>query len=79
MQWFPTEPEGETVMDRESMNDRSSATLGPQTRELTEAELDAASGGSWSLGAENPTASTQWSGSSGAGASKTAIIGILVG
>jgi hypothetical protein len=32
-------------MDRDSMNDRASAALGLQTRELTKAELDAVSGG----------------------------------
>jgi hypothetical protein len=64
-------------MDRDSMNDtQASAALGPQTRKLTEAELDAVFGGSFSWGCQ--TTSIQWSGSGGAGASN-AIIAILIG
>jgi hypothetical protein len=44
-------------MDRNSMNDsQTPATLGPQTRELTEAELDAVSGGV-SSGGDRPSES----------------------
>jgi hypothetical protein len=44
-------------MDRDSMND----SRGRQPRELTEAELDAVSGGfSVSSGGDRPTESFQW-------------------
>jgi len=44
----------------------NAAALGPQTRELTEAEQDAVSGGA--ILVENPTANLQWSGSGGVAA-----------
>ena len=64
-------------MDRDSMNDRASAALDLQTRELTEAELDAVSGGG--SGADRPSESLTTIGSStgGAGAGKTAVIAII--
>ena len=63
-------------MDRYSTNPReASAALGPQTRELTDAELDAVSGGA--IMVEKPTASIQWSGSGGAGDSPMEIIAVL--
>jgi hypothetical protein len=77
MQWFLTEPEGRRdILDRDSMNDRASAARGRQTRELTEAALDAVSGGVI-ISVEKPTASIQWSGSGGAGDRPTAIIAVL--
>jgi hypothetical protein len=78
MQWFLTEPEGrKDIMDR--MNDRAPAALGPQTRELTESELDAVFGGA--VDAFNvANATTIGSATGGAGAGKlTAIIAILIG
>jgi hypothetical protein len=76
MHWFPTEPEG----DRNSMNDRTSAALGPQTRELTEAELDAVSGGSFqwgvgmSSGGDRPSESLTISSYQSGGHGATALI-----
>jgi hypothetical protein len=61
-------------MNRDSMNDRASAALGPQTRELTEAELDAVSGGIVML--ENPTAMVS-SYQSGGPHAATAVIAII--
>jgi hypothetical protein len=57
-------------MDRNSMNDTASAAPDPQTRELTEAELDAVSGGGgglWSGRVENATAISASLGGHGAG------------
>ena len=62
-------------MDRDSMNDGQ----GPRTHELTEAELDAVSGG-MSAGGDRPSESLTTIGSAtgGAGAGN-AIIAILIG
>jgi hypothetical protein len=63
-------------MDRDNMNDTA---LGPQTRELTKAELDAVSGGMYdAFHPVNATTSIQWGGS-GHPVADNAIIGILVG
>ena len=55
-------------MDRDSMNDRASAALGLQTRELTKAELDAVSGG-FIVSVEQPNAISSATGGAGAGKS----------
>ena len=64
-------------MDRNSTNPRqASAARGPQTRELTEAELNAVSGSAVdAFNVAHPTASIPWSGGGGAG--DTAVIAII--
>ena len=64
-------------MDRDSMNDRASAALGPRARELTEAELDAVSGGSISSGGDRPSESAMISSYQCGGHGATAIIAVL--
>jgi hypothetical protein len=75
MQRFLPEPEKRRdIMDHDSMNDRASAALGSQTRELTEAELDAVSGGS--SGGDRPS-ETMVSSYQCGGHGVTAIIAVL--
>jgi hypothetical protein len=68
-------------MDRDSMNDTASA---PQTRELTAAELDAVSGGSFqwgvgmmSSGGDRPSESLTISSYQSGGGGATAVIAII--
>jgi hypothetical protein len=67
-------------MDRDRMNDGASAALGLQTRELTEVELEAVSGGMRKAGGDPSSSgkavdafSFQW----GVGAGVPAIIAVL--
>jgi hypothetical protein len=62
-------------MDRDSMNDRASAALGPQTRELTDVELDAVSGMRKAGG--DPLDAFSTIGSATGGAGVTAVIAII--